>query len=121
MRLDDLAVVARLREASYGVEGGPQVYYETGDTYRDLTDLFTVLEQDRGTGSPNLENAQVEDMARSIYERHPLSAMQIGVLKQLMAKHGPALKALRAKADREGQDYTAAPDPATARLVTGGS
>lgn len=110
-----------LREASYGAPGSPQVYYEDGDTYKDITDLFTVLDQNRKTGSPNLENAQVEDLAKQIYERKPLSAMHIGVLKQLQTKYAGALAKLRATPDRDGQDYTSSPDPATARLVTGGS
>jgi hypothetical protein len=114
-----MQLLERLREGVYG-SGSQQVYFEDEDTYRDLTDLFTVVSQNRGTGSPNLENAQVENMARTMYEHRPLSAMEIGLLKRLLAKYASDIEQLRSSPDRDGQDYLAAPDPATARLVTGG-
>ncbi len=121
MDITDLRVIERLREATYGGENGtPEVYYEDDDTYRDLTDLFTVLHQEQGNGTPNLENAQVENMARTIYENRPLSAMEIGLLKRLKSKYAGQIAELRSTPDRDGQDYLAAPDPATARFVTGG-
>lgn len=117
----DLQTVARLREATYGPTG-TEIYYEDGDTYRDITDLYTVLKQNRAdTGSPSLENGQVESLARTVYENRPLSLVEIGLLAKLKGKYADALAQLRAIPDRDGQDYLAVPDPATARLVGGTS
>jgi hypothetical protein len=114
-------ILSRVREGSYQVAGGPEIYFEDGSTYQDIADLYTVIANEQGNGSANLENAQVEDLGRSILTGYPLSDVQIGILKRLLAKYAPQLDALRGSGDREGQDYTAVPDPGTARIVTGGT
>lgn len=116
----ELGELLRVREGTYGAPGQPQVYFEDGETYEDVTDLYTVLEADRGNGTPNLENAQVEHLAACMLAGYPLTDVQIGLLQRLLNKHADAIAALRATPDREGQDYTDVPDPGTARLTTGG-
>ncbi len=111
---DLLSVV---REGTYGV--GQQVYYEDANTYKDVTDLYTVLSQEIGNGTPNLENSQVEGIAASIQDGYPLSDVEIGVLQRLLAKYKTQIDALRASPDHAGQDYLAVPDPGTARIVGG--
>ena len=113
-------ILDRVREGTYGAPGQPTVYYEDGSTWRDLTDLYTVLDQERGNGTPNLENSELENMLATVKGGYPLTVVQIGMLKRLLAKYQPAVDALRAKDGKEGQDYSAVPDPGTARLVTGG-
>lgn len=115
----DPAELLRVREGTYGAPGQPQVYYEDADTYADVTDLYTVLENARGNGTPNLENAQVEDLATSILSGHALSDVQIGVLQRLLDKYQASIQELRGSPDRDGQDYTSVPDPGTARIVGG--
>lgn len=116
----DFSGLFRVREGVYGAPGQPQVCFEDGDTYKDVTDLYTVLDQERGNGTPNLENSQVEGIAASIQDGYPLSNVEIGVLQRLLAKYKERIAALRASADQEGQDYTSVPDPGTARLAVGG-
>jgi hypothetical protein len=109
----------RLREGTFGGAkyGTPEVFYEDSSTYADVADLYSILDQNRGTGSPSLENAQIENLAETMMRGKSLSDVQIGVLKQLMAKYKTRIEKLRASPDREGQDYTSSPDPGTARLV----
>jgi len=106
-----------MREATYGADGQPQVHYEDGDTYRDCTDLYTVIKNDLGTGSESLENQQASNLVALMKEGYPLSDVQVGLLQRLLAKYKPQIEALRASPDKEGQDYTDVPEPATARLV----
>jgi hypothetical protein len=110
-------LLARVREGVYGAPGSPRVYFEDADTYKDITDLYSILKQNLDTGSPNLENSQVEGLAASIQDGYPLSAVEIGVLQRLLAKYAKDLAELRASPDRQGQDYTSVPDAGTARLV----
>jgi hypothetical protein len=112
----DLGTLLRVREGTYGAPGQPQVYYEDGDTYKDVTDLYQVLPVESGDGTKHLENAQVEHLGACMLSGYPLSDVQIGVLQALLAKYADAIAALRA--DQE-QDYTNVPDPGTARLVKG--
>jgi len=112
-------VLGRVREGTYGAPGQPQVYFEDASTYADVTDLYSVLAQERGNGTPNLENSQIEGIAASIQDGYLLSDVEIGVLQRLLAKYREQIDALRASPDHEGQDYTAVPDPGTARIVGG--
>lgn len=108
---------ARVREGSYGLPGGQQMYFEDGDTYKDITDLYTVVPMKLDNDTPNLENEQLQTMARDYITGRALSLIQIGVLKRLLDKYSDDLAALRSSPDRDGQDYSHAPDPATARLI----
>lgn len=108
---------ARTREATYG-EGGTKVYYDAGDAIRDVTDLYTVLEENHTTGSPNLENMQARGLLERLQLGGGLGEAQIGVMRKLMAKHAPAIDALRISHDRQGQDLLELPDAgASARII----
>jgi len=112
-----------MREASFGGENGtPEVLYEDQEL-RDLVhDLYSILDENRDTGSPSLENSQVLAMVEAVGRNQSLSTVQIGLLKGLLVKYAAPIKALRESPDREGQDYriSSVPDPETARLVTDG-
>lgn len=108
-----------LREGTYGGDeyGTPRVYYEDEQTLPDLQDLFTVLPTTLANGSPNLENEIVKRAIEAVESNQPLDLSQIGAMKDLLAKYAGAIAALRASPDKQGQDYSAAPERAKARLV----
>jgi hypothetical protein len=111
----ELELLLRVREATYGGEGTPSVYYDDGNAWADITDLYQVLPTQKPDGTKNLENGQVEAIARDYsVARKPLNNTQIGLLKGLLAKYDGAIKKLRASPEHD--DYTTGPDPATARL-----
>ncbi len=115
--LAEEGIPMRTREAVYGGENGTsEVFYEDANTWQDVTDLFSVLDQELENGTPNLENSQVEALATAMQEGRPLSDVQIGVLRGLLDKYSAELAAFRASG-RSGQDYADVPDPATARLA----
>ena len=74
---------------SYGLPGGLKVFYEDGDTYRDVTDLYRVLPVESGDGTKHLENAQVEAMGSKMLSGYPLSDVDVGLLQKLLAKYAP--------------------------------
>lgn len=115
----DWAPETVMREATYQA-GDRTIYYEGADTWEDITDLYTLLEQHLETGSPNLENAQIEKLADVVASGRSLSDVDIGVLVRLLKKYEGPLAELRATPGKGGQDYTDVPDPATARIVSDG-
>ena len=92
------------REATYGPDGGPKVWYDGGDAIRDAADVYTVVQELHGTGSPNLENTQAEGLIHHLQRGGGLGEMQIGLLRRLMTKHKAAIDKLRRSPDRDGQD-----------------
>jgi hypothetical protein len=108
-----------LREGTYGPTGS-EVYYEDSSTIDDLRDLYVVLSEQTANGSKNLPNDQVLGMLEHVEEGHPLSDVEIGTLKQLLARFATELAKLRATPDKQGQNWSDVPDPGSARLTTGG-
>lgn len=94
----------RLTEASYALPDGRKVWYDAGDALRDATDVYTVLSELHGTGSPNLENAQARDIVNRLQQGGGLGEVHIGTLRKLLAKHHARVRALRRSRDRHGQD-----------------
>lgn len=109
-------------EATYGEPGGTQVWYDNGhDAIRDATDLYTVLEEQHGTGSPNLENLQARDLVGHLQRGAGLGEVQIGLLRRLLAKHQAEIDQLRSSRDRDGQDVLDVPEGgAHERIITTG-
>jgi hypothetical protein len=116
-QLDLVREATRLREGTYGAPGQPQVYYEDAGSYRDITDLYQLLDSETPDGTKKLENAQVENLAARVLSGYPLTDIDIGVLQRLLAKYQTQLQALREDPDYD--DYTSVPDPGTARLPGG--
>jgi hypothetical protein len=108
---------AMVREASYG--DGTKVWYDSGDAIRDVSDLYTVLDELHGTGSPNLENMQARGLLEHLQRGKGLGEAQVSVLRRLTAKHRAAIDRLRRSPDRHGQDLMDLPDEgAHARIIT---
>lgn len=119
MMLDDVPRPERTRMRELGSYGlpGKEVAFEDEGAYKDVCDLFSVLDQNRDTGSPSLENRQAESLGATMQEGKPLSTVQIGLLRELMARHQSEIDALRASPEYAGQNYTSTPDPGRARMV----
>jgi hypothetical protein len=111
-------LVARLREATYPAgDGKTAVMYDSGDLYAEACDLYAVLGEEAPSGSSNLENDKIRAILTDLQSHKPLSAVQYGVLDELLRKYSGALAKLRSSPDKDGQDFVSSPDPATARLV----
>lgn len=100
----------RVREGSYALPDGRAVYFNDGQTLRDVSDLYTILHENHSTGSPNLENEQAKAMLDQVQRGGKLDDTQIGVLVKLMGKYHAQMAALRKSPDREGQDILAVPE-----------
>lgn len=116
---------APVREASYKLGDGRHVYYDDGpsgkETLRDASDLYTVLDELHGTGSPNLENQQAVSILNRLQSGVGLGEMHIGTLRKLLTKHQTAVAALRRTRDRQGQDMLdVASDGPDSRISTQG-
>jgi len=127
MYIPDGWVERKLREDSYQLGDGRSVYYQGAETLRDAVDLYTVLSELHGTGSPNLENTQAQLILDRLQTGGGLGEMHIGTLRGLLAKHRPAINKLRRSPDRDGQDRLAVAsagsdsriiDPATTKEAT---
>lgn len=103
------ALLPAIREASYEIPDGSRVWYDGGDAIRDASDVYTVLSELHGTGSPNLENTQARQLVDHLQRGGGLGEMQIGLLRRLMGKHRPAVDRLRASRDKDGQDLLNVP------------
>lgn len=110
-----------LREGVLNTADGTKVYYQDDQTLRDALDLYAVTREQHDTGSPNLENDQAREIVHSLQRGGGLSEVQIGKLRQLLAKYAAEIKQLRASPDRHGQDFLDVPDHATARIIQKGS
>jgi hypothetical protein len=107
-----------MREGTYGGEnGGDIVYYEDANTRQDVADLYAVVPELTPAGSPNLENSKLRGIQEHIERGQQLAPVEIGVVRELLAKYGDQVKKLRESPDREGQDLHSKPDPGTARVV----
>lgn len=104
-----------IREATYSLPDGRQVWYDAGDAIRDVSDLYSVLEEESGTGSPNLENTQARSMLEHLQRGGTLAEAQIGLLRRLLIKHRARLEAFRR--DRDGQDILDVPDGSPAHRI----
>jgi hypothetical protein len=100
----DVWASSKTREAHYEIPDGRKVWYDAGDALRDATDLYTVLSELHGTGSPNLENAQARDIVEKLQLGGGLGEVHIGTLRKLLSKHQHAVDRLRRSKDRGGQD-----------------
>jgi hypothetical protein len=118
--IDVGALGVTMREGSYGGDefGTAENYYAGSETLPLLQDLLTCLPVTLDNGTPNLENEQVKVMIEDLGRGHTLSVVAIGKMKDLVVKHAAEIKALRASRDKQGQDYSSVPDPATGRQVT---
>lgn len=96
---------SRLREASYDLGDGRSVYFDDGkESLRDAADLYAVLEELHGTGSPNLENMQARYILDRMQQGGGLGEVHLNTLRDLTAKHAAKIAALRRTPDRRGQD-----------------
>src|SRR5437870_2651234 len=86
--------MSRVREGTYQLADGREIYFQDGSTYRDLSDLYSVLSNQKPDGTINLENAQVESLATQMLSGYPLSDVEIGVLRKLLAKYNDRIAAL---------------------------
>lgn len=94
-----------LREGTYQLADGRSVYYDNGrETLQDASDLYTVLDENHKTGSPNLENMQARNILGLLQTGSGLGEVHIGTLRELLTKHAPAIAALRRSKDRDGQN-----------------
>jgi hypothetical protein len=110
-------LLTRLREGSYALPSGQRVAYTDGDTLKALQLLYRVTPETSDTGSSHLANDQVRAMLTDVQAGKPLSGVQLGQLHVLLARYSSELAALRKSGNRDGQDYSAVPDPATGRLI----
>lgn len=122
--MEDLALIPdfvldRLREGSYALPDGRAVYYEDAQTLTDALDLYTVLDEDHDTGSPNIENEQAKAFAGQLQSGVGLSGVQVGRLRQLVKEHWAEIEALRAR-NRRGQNLVDVPDAASALIIERG-
>lgn len=104
-----MALAKRLREAAYDLPDGRKVWFDAGDALRDAVDLYTVLSELHGTGSPNIENLQARTLLEQLQRGGSLSEVDIGTLRRLLARHGTRVELLRRRKDRGGQDLLDVP------------
>lgn len=114
--ITDLATAARLREGTYKA-GEHTVYFQDGETMRDLADLYAVLEETAGTGSPNVENDLVRGFIEQVQHGRPLNDTQIAKLLEMRRRYADQLEAYRANRD-PARDLLNIPDTARARILS---
>lgn len=106
-----------LREGSYTNADGSVIAYLDAQTVQDARDLYAVLQEQAPSGSSNLENDQIRAILTSLQAGQQLDDAQWGAFHHLRDKYASALTALRASADRKGQDYSAVAEPGTGRVM----
>jgi hypothetical protein len=95
-----------VREAAYQTHDGRAVFYDDGrESLRDAADLYAVLEEQHGTGSPNVENLQAMHILGRLQTGEGLGAVHVGTLRGLLNRHAKAVSAHRK--NRDGQDLLA--------------
>ncbi len=113
----DLGEFVPMREGTYGVDGGPQTYYEDAQTRQDVSDLYACVPELTPAGSPNLENSKLRGILENVEHGRQMSNVELATVRELLDKYADQVKALRASPDREGQDLHHVPDPSQARVV----